>query len=108
MTQTIVASGDSEQSGLTEVIVDAPVPPYSISGEDGEQVPIDPTKCPLGCQLMEPSNNPRWIGGLSVEQEFECECGAITRHTVIYKDKLVHDHFRPGPASGPGAGYSRK
>jgi hypothetical protein len=85
-----------------EIIGDAPVPPFSVPGDDGKRTPFDPSKCSSGKQTIEASTDPKWIGGVSIEQEFECECGTFTRHTVIYKGQIVHDHFRPGSAKGGG------
>jgi hypothetical protein len=43
-------------------------------------------------------------GNISVEQEYQCGCGPVTRHTIITpRGKIVHDHFRPGYAKGTGS-----
>jgi RHS repeat-associated protein len=38
-----------------DAIAGAPVPPFSIPSEGGKRISIDPTKCPPGHQLIEPS-----------------------------------------------------
>lgn len=73
----------------------------------GAQVPPYPgltslTDCAPGKRLVEPAIGKKYRGGVSIEQEYFCPCGQITRHTIIVKSVVVHDHFRPGPPKGGG------
>ena len=45
----------------------------------------------------------RHKGNISVEQEHQCSCGPVTRHTIITpRGRIIHDHVRPGYAKGTG------
>jgi RHS repeat-associated protein len=71
------------------------------------QVPAYPgltslTDCTPGKRLIEPAVGKKYRGGVSIEQEYFCPCGQITRHTIIVRSVVVHDHFRPGPPKGGG------
>jgi len=63
----------------------------------------DLAECKPGTTMVEPAVNKRWRGGVSIQQEYFCPCGQITRHTIILNGVIVHDHFRPGPPK-PGGG----
>jgi hypothetical protein len=89
MSQSNGGNGDSGG-----IIGNAPVPPFP-----GLK---DLSDCSPGTRMVEPALNKRWKGGISIQQEYFCPCGQITRHTVIFNGLVVHDHFRPGPPK-PGA-----
>ena len=88
--------GDTDGRRIDDIIAGVPVPAWpgltSLGG------------CTKGKVIVEPARDKRWrAGGISVEQEYICDCGQITRHTVIFKGAVVHDHFRPGsPKAGGG------
>jgi hypothetical protein len=82
-------SSGSNGGDPDKIIGNAPVPPFP-----GLK---DLSECSLGTRMVEPALNKRWKGGLSIQQEYFCACGQITRHTVIFNSLVVHDHFRPGP-----------
>ena len=77
-----------------DLLDDAPVPTYPDLGALKD--------CTVGRRLVEPALGKRYRGGTSIQQEYFCNCGQITRHTIIVGGRIVHDHFRPGPAK-PGA-----
>jgi RHS repeat-associated protein len=91
----LMMSGDSEQSAdPTDAIADAPVPVFpGINDLDKECIP--------GKRLTFIILKGRHKGRVNVEQEYQCRCGLVTRHTIVTPNgKVVHDHFRPGPAKG--------
>ena len=84
----------SESKSPEDIIGGSVVPPFP-----GLK---DLAECTPGKRLAEPATNKRWKGGLSIQQEYFCPCGQITRHTIILNDVVVHDHFRPGPPKPGG------
>ena len=88
-------SGDTPKPKVEDIIDETPVPPWpgltSLS------------KCTKGRVVIEPAMDKRWrAGGVSIEQEYKCDCGQITRHSVVFQGAVVHDHFRPGAPKGGG------
>jgi hypothetical protein len=81
-------------SGNEDAMFDVPVPPYpGISDLAKDCVP--------GKRLVSVITNGRHKGQTNIEQEYQCSCGMVTRHTIVKASgKVVHDHFRPGPAKG--------
>jgi RHS repeat-associated protein len=88
------SNSDSEEQDPSKIIPNAPVPPFP-----GLQNLQD---CTPGSTMTEPALNKRWRGGVSIQQEYFCPCGQITRHTIIFEGVIVHDHFRPGPPKPGG------
>ena len=86
---------ESDAQDPSKIIPQAPVPPYP-----GLK---DLAECKPGTTMVEPAVNKRWRGGVSIQQEYFCPCGQITRHTIILNGVIMHDHFRPGPPK-PGGG----
>jgi RHS repeat-associated protein len=88
--------GDTSGQRIDDIINGFPVPRWPGLSSLGE--------CTKGKMIVEPARDKRWrAGGISIEQEYICNCGQITRHTVIFKGAVVHDHFRPGaPKAGGG------
>lgn len=85
--------GDTTSPDIDGIIAGVPVPTWPGLTSLGE--------CTKGKTIVEPARDKRWRdGGISVEQEYNCNCGLITRHTIIFNGVVVHDHFRPGPAKG--------
>lgn len=82
-------SESSSSDDPTSAIPNAPVPPYPGLKELSD--------CTPGQLLIEPAVNKRYRGGVSIQQEYFCPCGQITRHTIVVGGVVVHDHFRPGP-----------
>ena len=76
------------------IIGGAPVPPFPGLS--------DLSECSPGRTVIEPATDKRFKGGTSIEQEYFCPCGQITRHTIILNNLVVHDHFRYGPPKGGG------
>jgi RHS repeat-associated protein len=72
-----------------EIIDAAPVPGFKDLGKLSD--------CTVGRRLIEPALAKKYRGGVSIQQEYFCACGQITRHTIIVGGRIVHDHFRPGP-----------
>jgi hypothetical protein len=72
------------------------VPPYPGLG--------DLSECTPGRKIVEKAMHKNYKGRISIEQEYFCPCGQITRHTIILNAVVVHDHFRPGPPKGDGGG----
>jgi len=85
------SSGGGDNPGLIDGI---PVPPFPGLKDLGD--------CSPGTRLVEPATGKRYKGGTSIQQEYFCPCGQITRHTIIMNDMVVHDHFRPGPPKSGG------
>jgi hypothetical protein len=90
----LFSQGNSGNNDPGSIIPGAPVPPYPGLSDLGD--------CSPGTRMVEPALNKRWKGGISVQQEYFCPCGQITRHTVIFNGLIVHDHFRPGPPKPGG------
>ena len=91
------ASDETDAGGdeIGDTIAKAGVPAYPGLGNLG-------TDCVPGKRLVSPITKGRHKGQINVEQEYLCAvCGLVTRHTIISANgKIVHDHFRPGPAKG--------
>ncbi len=77
-----------------DIIGDAPVPPFTGLGSLKD--------CKVGRQMVEPALGKRYKGGVSIQQEYFCPCGQITRHTIIVGGAILHDHFRAGPPKPGG------
>ena len=96
---TCVLTGycSSDNSEIDDALNDADAPPYP----GIENLARD---CkPIGERIVEPARNPRFKGGISIEQEYTCnDCESVTRHTIVMDGKIVHDHFRPGRPKGDG------
>ena len=82
--------GGKDDPTPQSIIQGAKVPPYPGLTNLAE--------CTKGSTMVEAATDKRWKnGGVSIQQEYFCACGQITRHTIIFNGAVVHDHFRPGP-----------
>jgi RHS repeat-associated protein len=85
----------SENASVDDIIAAAPVPAFPGVNDLAQD-------CTPGRKLVEPATARAFRGGTSVQQEYHCSCGLITRHTIVKDGLIVHDHFRPGPAKKGG------